>query len=177
MKLFGKNIPLLVISLLLLGCDDFENKFYKKIDASQKLAIDNNEPVKFSLNEVTDFEWSKMLHVSGNESVPVHNFEIEPVLNHKTTDLETYKDRFYFLNSQNELIVKEIDYQHSPAYEIERCIKDSTNKSNHYQWLTKEECEFTLIPNTKVEGTGTVFLFPNCVTKFDKDNFGIFHKK
>ena len=167
---------MILISTLLIGCDDFEEKFYAKIDTSQKLAIENNEPVIFNLNEVTDFEWNKMLHVSGNESVPVHNFEIEPTLGHKTTDLEVYKDRFYFLTPENELIVKEIDYQHSPAYEIEFCIRDTNNKTEYYQWLSKDECKFTLIPNTKVVRTGTVFLFPKCETKFDKNNFGIFHK-
>lgn len=177
MKQLNRIIPILLILILFFGCDDFEEKFYAKIDASQKIAIDNNQPVKFNLEEVTDFEWNKMLHVSGNESVPIHSFEIEPTLNHKTTDLDTYKDRFYFLTFENELIIKEIDYQHSPTYEIEFCIKDSNNKTDYYQWLSKEECEFTLIPNTKVSGTGTVFLFPKCDTKFDKNNFGIFHKK
>ena len=176
MRRLKRIISILLISTLLIGCDDFEKKFYRKIDTYQKSAIKNNELIIFNLNEVTDFEWSKMLHVSGNESVPVHNFEIELILGYKTTDLDVYKDRFYFLTPENELIVKEIDYQHSPSYEIEFCKKDTSNKTEYYQWLSADECKFTLIPNTKVVGTGTVFLFPECETKFDKNNFGIFHK-
>lgn len=175
MKTVKNYISLFVLALILISCDQFENKFYSKIEQAQKESIENNSPVKLKLEDITDFEWVKIMHVTGNESVPVFSFEIEPSLGRKTTDLDTYKNRFYFLNSKNELIVKDIDYMHSPTYEIESCIKDSTNQ--YYQWLTKEECEFILIPNTKVAGTGTVFLFPKCTTEFNRKDFGIFHKK
>jgi len=151
-------------------------KLYDKIDLAQKNAIEKNAPVIFDLNDITDFEWTKMLHIRGNESVPIHNFEIEPILNKQTTDLKTSKNRFYFLNTKNELIVKDINYHHNPSYNIKFCLKDSI-KNSGYQWLTKDECKFTLIPNTKKTGTGMIFLFPVCDTKFDKDDFGIFHKQ
>jgi len=170
-----QHIFIIIITLIFSSCNRFEQNLYDKIDAAQKNAIENNTPVIFDLNDVTDFEWTKMLHIRGNESVPIHNFEIEPILNKKTTDLKTWKNRFYFLNSKNELIIKDIDYQHYPSYAIEFCLRDSI-KTN-YQWLTKDECRFTLIPNTKKLGTGMVFLFPECKTKFDKNNFGIFHKE
>lgn len=145
------------------------------IEKAQKESIENNNPVKLKLEDVLDFDWVKMMHVRGNESVPIFSYEIEPSLGRKTTDLDTYKNRFYFLKSNNELIVKDIDYMHSPSYEIESCIEDTTNEN--YKWLTKEECEFILIPNAKVAGTGTVFLFPKCKTEFNRKDFGIFHKK
>jgi len=170
------HLFIIIIAFIFSSCDKFEQELYDKIDVSQKIAIENNSPVIFDLNDVTDFEWIKMLHISGNESVPIHNFEIEPTLNRQTTDLKTWKNRFYFLNSKNELIVKDIDYQHYPSYSIEFCLKDSI-KNSSYQWLSKDECKFSLVPNTKKPGTGMVYLFPDCNTKFDKDNFGIFHKQ
>lgn len=162
--ILNRIIPILIISIVLLSCDGFEEKFYSKIDASQKSIIEDNADVTFNLSEVTDFEWSKMLHISGNESVPVYNFEIEPILNYETTDLETNKNRFYFLTPENELIIKEVEHAHSPAYEIEFCTSDLDHDTEYYQWLSKEECEFTLVSNTDVAGTGTVFLIPGCDT-------------
>lgn len=175
MRTIKNYIALFVFALILISCDQFENKFYSKIEQAQKESIENNRPVKLKLGDILEFEWVKMMHVRGNESVPVFSFEIEPSLGRKTTDLDTYKNRFYFLNSKNELIVKDIDYMRSPSYEIESCIEDSTNQ--YYQWLTKEQCEFMVIPNTKEPGTGTVFLFPKCNTVFNRKDFGIFHNK
>lgn len=170
------HLIIIVIASIFSSCNKFEYKFYDKIDIAQKNAIEKNSPVIFDLNDVTDFDWIKMLHITGNESMPIHNFEIEPILGRQTKDLKTWKNRFYFLNSKNEIIVKDIDYQHYPSYSIEFCLKDSI-KNIGYQWLSKDECKFTLVPNTKKAGTGMVFLFPVCNTKFDKDNFGIFRKQ
>jgi hypothetical protein len=94
----------LIIILTFLSCDSFEKDFYSKIDNGQKLAIEKNSEITFDLSTVTPFEWTKVLIVHGNESVPVLASEIEPHLNRKTTDLELNMDRYYFFTSDNELI-------------------------------------------------------------------------
>ena len=167
----------LIIFLTFVSCDSFEKDFYSKIDNGQKLAIEKNSEITFDLSTVTPFEWTKVLIVHGNESVPVLASEIEPHLNRKTTDLELNMDRYYFFTSDNELIIKEIEsgiMVHYPAIEFEECVGQ---EEDFFKSYSKKEAVFTLIPNSKKIGGGTVFLFPNCETKFDRNNFGIFRKE
>jgi len=171
-SLFG-----LITLIAFFGCDSFEKDFYSKIDNGQKLAIEKNSSITFDLSTVTQFEWTKVLIVLGNESVPVFASEIEPHLKQKTTDLDLNMDRYYFFTSDNELIIKEIEsgiMVHYPAIEFEECLDE---KEDFFKSYSKNEAIFTLVPNSKKIGGGTVFLFPNCETKFDRDNFGIFYKE
>lgn len=78
MKIVKNYITIFALALILISCDQFENKFYSKIEKAQKESIENNSPVKLKLEDITDFDWVKMMHVTGNESVPVFSFEIEP---------------------------------------------------------------------------------------------------
>ena len=167
----------LILLITLSSCDSFEKDFYSKIDNGQKLAIDKNSSITFDLSTVTPFEWTKVLIVLGNESVPIWADEIEPYLKQKTTDLEINKDRYYFMTSDNKLIIKEIDsgiMVHYPAIEFEECLGEEEDFIKSY---SKKEAVFTLVPNSKKIGRGTVFLFPNCETKFNRKNFGIFYKE
>jgi hypothetical protein len=167
----------LIIFLTLLSCDNFEKDFYSQIDNGQKLAIEKNSAITFSLSNATQFEWEKVLIVLGNESVPVYAKEIEPHLSRKATDLDVNMDRYYFFTSENNLIIKEIEsgiMVHNPAIEFEECIGKEEDIFKSY---SKNEAVFTLIPNSNKIGEGTVFLFPNCETKFDRTNFGIFRKE
>ena len=118
-----------------------------------------------------------MLIVLGNESVPVYAKEIEPHLSRKATDLNVNMDRYYFFTSENNLIIKEIEsgiMVHKPAIEFEECIGDEEDFIKYY---SKKETIFTLAPNSKVLGNGTVFLFPSCETRLDPNNIGIFYKE
>lgn len=172
-----KSIFGLLILTSLFGCDSFERDFYSKIDNGQKIVIENKSSTTFDLSSVTPFDWTKVLIVLGNESVPVLASEIEQYLGRKTTDLELNMDRYYFFTPENELIIKDIEsgiMVHYPAIEFEECIGE---EEDFFKSYTKDEAIFTLVPNSKKIGGGTVFLFPNCETKFDKTNFGIFYKE
>ena len=177
MKICKKTYAFIVLISVFSSCNSFESDFYNIIDDAQKQAIKNQKTITFDLNSITSFEWTSVLLVRGNESVRILGQEIEVDLMRKAEDLGTFRDRFYFLTPEGELIIREIKsgiYSHRPAFELELCKTDSLN---YRTWLTKKECVFTLIPNSKVIGSGTVFLFPKCETKFDRNNFGIFYKE
>ena len=111
-------ISVLVSLIILTGCDGFEKQFYDHINQGQVNAIKNGADT-FDLSTITDFEWDSVILIRGNESVPVFKEEIEEIINNrksdicweerrfngkkdrelifKTTDLPTFKDRFYFL--------------------------------------------------------------------------------
>ena len=154
--------------MVLSSCDNFESKFYEHIDKGQINAIKNGSDT-FDLSTSTDFVWDSVVLIRGNESVPVFKEEIERVLNNKTRntfkaeDLSINIDRFYFLTPKKELIVKEISHNHKPEFDLESCMIDSTKERF---WLSKKECRFTLKTNVQKVGDGTVFMFPNCETKF-----------
>ncbi len=109
--------------------------------------------------------------VRGNESVPIFKEEIEQILNvtgknYKAEDLSTDRDRFYFMTSDKKLIIKEIQsgiYKHKPEFDLNYCIIDSTSNGS---WLSKKECRFILKTNVQEVGEGTVFMNPDCETKF-----------
>lgn len=179
--------------MMLTRCDNFEKKFYDKIDSGQikaaKLGSDT-----LDLSTITDFEWDSMILVRGNESVPVFKEEIEEILNNRssdihwedrrfsnkvdpklrfiTFDLPTYKDRFYFLTHDKKLIEKEIKsgiYSHIPNFDMKYCLIDSVKER---YWLSKKECKFILKTNGTM-GNGMVFLYPQCKTRFSPDSIKI----
>ena len=159
---------------ILSSCDSFENDFYNRIDQGQIKVIKNNAADTFDLSVITPFDWDSVLIVNGNESVPITAEEIEPELKRQTTDLPTFKDRFYFLQHDKTIIIKEIEsgiYSHKPAYDIELCLIDATR---HRSWLSRQECKFKLLSNSKTNGEGTVFLFPPCNTTVIPDSLKIF---
>lgn len=134
----------------------FENKFYDKLEDGIKQYKLTRQPVKFNLTDITDFEWDRMILIRGNESVPVLAEEIEKFIGQKTTDLGLNKDRFYFFN--HNMLTKEIEISHdynNQAFSIEACSEQSN-------FLTVQESNFKLIPNTLTVKTGTVYLYPTC---------------
>jgi len=54
-----------------------------------------------------------------------------------------------------------------PDFSIQYCLIDTVNVR---YWLLKEECKFILKSNVRNVGQGTVFLYPNCITKFSPDS-------
>ena len=158
------------MALAIGSCDNFETRFYEHIDNGQINAIKNGSD-SFDLSEITDFEWDSVVLVRGNESVPIFKEEIEQILNvtgknYKAEDLSTDRDRFYFITSDNKLIIKEIQsgiHKHKPAFDLNYCVIDSTSNRS---WLSKKECKFILKTNVQEVGEGTVFMYPDCETKF-----------
>lgn len=166
-----KYIIIIYLIAVLSSCDNFESKFYEHIDKGQINAIKDGSDT-FVLSTATDFAWDSVVLIRGNESVPVFKEEIEQILNNKTgnkykaEDLPTNRDRFYFLTPKKDLIVKEISsgiHNHKPAFELESCMIDSTRERF---WLSRKECKFILKTNVQKVGDGTVFMLPNCKTKF-----------
>jgi len=182
---------------ILTGCDNFEKRFYEKLDRGQINAIKNGSDT-FDLVTVTDFEWDSVILIRGNESVPYFKEEIEEILNnrtieghwkdrrfkdiddpklfYKTTDLPTNRDRFYFLTSDKKMIEKEIKsgiHKHSPAFDFNYCLTDSINER---YWLSKQECKFILKSNSVIAGEGTVFFYPMCKTLFSLDSIKLHDK-
>ncbi|WDF76564.1 hypothetical protein PQ469_22000 [Mucilaginibacter sp. KACC 22773] len=165
---------LILFILVLSGCDSFEKKFYNAIDEGQVNAIKNKNDNRFDLGAITNFTWDSVLVIRGNESVPVFSEQIENDLKRPTTDLPVDKDRFYFLQHDKSIIIKELDsrvQQGKPAYDIELCLIDSTQ---HRSWLSRSECKFRLMSNSGTIGDGTVFLFPPCNTTVVPDSLKIF---
>ena len=187
----------LVTFILLTGCDNFEKRFYHKIDQGQINAIKNGSD-SFDLSTITDFEWDSVILIRGNESVPYFKEQIQEEINNrksnvdwedrrfkgyedpnlifKTTDLPTNRDRFYFLTPDKKIVEKEIKsglQKHKPAFDINYCLIDSVNER---YWLSKKECRFILKSNSREAGQGTVFFFPTCKTEFSPNDVK-FHDK
>lgn len=172
-QLFNK-LPIFILTLtaltFLASCDNFERRFYEKIDQGQLNAIQNGSDT-FDLATITDFEWDSVILIRGNESEPYFKEEIEAFLHHqknevhwvyKTTDLPINRDRFYFLTPDKKIIEKEIKSgitKHRPAFDLVYCSTDSNNKRF---WLSKSECKFILTSNSRKAGQGTVFMYPAC---------------
>lgn len=178
---------ILFIGLMLLSsCNSFEKRFYNSIDTGQVNAIRNGSDT-FDLSSITDFDWDSVILIRGNESVPVFKEEIEEMINscnsnidwedrrfndmqdlnliYKTEDLPINRDRFYFMTPERKIIEKEIESGiniHNPAFELQYCLVDTTRKG---YWLSRGECRFTLKSNVSTAGEGTMFLYPNCLTK------------
>ena len=171
-----------IVLIILSSCDSFEKRFYDDINQGQVNAIEKGTDT-FDLSLITDFEWDSVILIKGNSSVPLYKEEIEVVINntnsnfhwedrrfkgvcdlklkYKTTDLPTYRDRFYFLTPNKEMIEKEIKgggYS-KPAFSINYCMLDSVTER---VWLSKKECNFILKSNVTEAGEGTVFLYPDC---------------
>ena len=165
MTVFPRIGPTTFAAAALCSCGGFESDLYRKLDEAQASSIVSKDAVVFNLSDITPFEWDSVLLVSGNESVPVWATEIEPVLKRKTTDLDTDRDRFYFLTGNDELVIKEVESgigSNQVAYCMKPCPVDS---SAFLFWLSKSDCVFHCISNTEEPGTGTVFLFPSCIDK------------
>ena len=181
----------LIALTILTGCNSFEKRFYYRLDQGQINAIKNGADT-LDLSTITDFEWDSVILIRGNESVPIFKEEIEEIINNrnseiywevrrfndkedpklifKTSDLPTFRDRFYFLTPNKKMIEKEIEsgiYKHSPAFDMNNCLTDTINER---YWLSKKECRFIVKSNVRKAGQGTVFLYPDCVTKFSPDS-------
>jgi hypothetical protein len=155
---------ILLLAVFQFSCNSFESKFYNAIDKGENQAIKTHNQTTFDLSSITDFEWDSVLVVKGNESVPVAAEEIEQDLHRSTIDLPTFIDRFYFLQHDKKIIVKEIESSiesDKPDYDIELCLTDS---SRYRSWLSRQECKFKLMSNSFTKGHGTVILFPPCKT-------------
>lgn len=176
---------------ILTGCDNFERRFYEKLDQGQINAIQNGSDT-FDLATITNFEWDSVILIRGNESVPHRKEDIEEIINkrtsgvrgeyrtfnevndpqltYKTTDLSTNRDRFYFLTPDKKMIEKEIKsgiHKHRPAFDFNYCLTDSINMR---YWLSRSECKFILKSNSRSAGQGTVFFYPACQTIFSADS-------
>jgi hypothetical protein len=166
-------IFILLIAVFEFSCNRFESKFYNAIDEGENQAIKTHNHTTFDLSSITDFEWDSVLVVKGNESVPVTAEEIERALHRSTTDLPTFKDRFYFLQHDKKIIVEEIESaieSDKPDYDLELCLIDSIR---YRSWLSRQECKFKLMSNSFTKGHGTVFLFPPCKTFVIPDSLKI----
>ncbi|WP_196888241.1 hypothetical protein [Aureivirga sp. CE67] len=158
----------IILSLILFSsCNNFEKRFYNGI-TNKNLNAFKNEKNVFDLSSITNFEWEKVILIRGNESVPVYQKEIIEILkntegfkeieNFEVTEIPTFKDRFYFLTNDKEIITKEIEsgiYNHENRFFIESCSKNRI-------WLTKNECQFEIKSDLNKKDKGTVILYPNC---------------
>src|SRR5438034_4738132 len=114
---------LILITGLFTSCASrFEKNFYYKLEEGIKQYKATRKPVNFNLADITNFNWDKMLLITGSESVPVSSQEIEKHIGQRTNDLGLNKDRFYFFN--NNKLTKEIEINHGyydQAYIVEIC--------------------------------------------------------
>ncbi|PSR56888.1 hypothetical protein AHMF7605_27015 [Adhaeribacter arboris] len=168
-----KTFTFLFLLTLTASCNSFENKFYKKIQEGEINSIKSKKSVMFDLSSLTDFDWDSVLIIHGNESVPVNAEQIEVDLKRTTTDLPTLTDRFYFLQKDKKVIVKEIESMifHDPDVNIEFCLIDTTN---YRPWLSRDECKFRLMSNSKRVSHGGIFLFPPCRTWVTEKSLKVF---
>jgi len=159
-----KKIIFIVCMILLSSCDNFEKRFYQKMDEARASALENGIAY-FDLSTVTDFEWDSVFLVRGNESVSVGFYEIDEMLNERksyihwekrikgeidttfrwqTKDLPVGIDRFYFLTPDKKLIGKEID--HRWGFQIYYCDKHISTETDWWWcydfWLSKQEANF-----------------------------------
>jgi hypothetical protein len=117
----------LILFTIFTGCDNFESKFYERIDNGQINAAKNGSDT-FDLSSITDFAWDSVILISGNESVPVFKEEIEETLNnrnseihwedrrfknivdttfkYKADDIPVNRERFFFLTPDKKIIAK-----------------------------------------------------------------------
>jgi hypothetical protein len=168
-RLFSKQFFFALIAFGLSSCDRFESRFYERIDECQINAIAHSTDTLI-LSELTDFDWDSVLFVPGNESVPVLAKEIEPILGRQTADLPTFTDRFYFLTADKSIIIMEISstiHNHNPAVEFEHCNED---KHHYRKWLSRQESMFIAKTNVLIPGSGTLFLYPICLTRSIADS-------
>ena len=181
---------ILLTLTFLSSCDNFESKFYERIEKAQINAARNGSDT-FDLATITDFAWDSVILISGNESVPIFKEEVEEILNnhdskihwedrkfkniidttlkYKAEDIPLNRERFYFLTPEKKIIVKTMKKgynDHKQGFSLENCLSDSINER---LWLSRQECKFTVKTNSKILGQGTVFLFPQCKTRFSKD--------
>lgn len=165
----------LIISLLITGCNKFEQNLHLGIQKAAKTTLEANEPANFDLNSITDFEWDSVLVVLGNESVPVFRDEINYKLGQPANDLKTNRHRFYFITPKKEVVIKEVNSERfrRPYVDFGCCIDD---EGTTLFWLTNEENKFKIVPNMQTLSKGSIYLFPNCSTKFNPNNFGIFYQ-
>jgi len=88
-KLFNK-LPIYILALtaltLLASCNNFERRFYEKIDQGQIKVIQNGADT-FDLATITDFEWDSVILIRGNESVPYFKEEIEAFLHQQKNEV------------------------------------------------------------------------------------------
>jgi hypothetical protein len=192
-KIKMRKIIAIIAIALLTSCNNFEKKFYQKIDEGQSNAIQKGFDI-FDLSTITDFEWDSVFLVRGNESVPELKEEIDEILSDRrssihwedrrfngkvdtlfrwqTKDLPVDKDRFYFLTPEKKLVIKEIKsgiFKHKPAFEIKcSCCEVNIHNFPTLRWFSKQECIFILTSNTQEVGTGTVWLKVNC-TEFENE--------
>ncbi|WP_420575634.1 hypothetical protein [Ekhidna sp.] len=158
------------------GCNSFERELYSQIELAGSKTIEANQPTVFNLNSITDFEWDSVFVVTGNESVPVFRDEIQSKLGRPANDLKTYRDRYYFLTPDKKLVIKEVEagIYRTPAIDIGNCL---SGEGDIMFWLSNNECKFFVVPNNRTLNKGTIFALPNCETKFNPNNFGIFYQK
>lgn len=181
----------LILFTIFTGCDNFESKFYERIDNGQINAAKNGSDT-FDLSSITDFAWDSVILISGNESVPVFKEEIEETLNnrnseihwedrrfknivdttfkYKADDIPVNRERFFFLTPDKKIIAKTMKKgykDHEQCFSLELCLTDTINKR---LWLSRQECKFTVKTNSKEYGKGTVFLFPQCKTSLKAEN-------
>ncbi len=194
MTRFSKIFFFLSFLTLLTSCDNFESKFYERIEKGQINAARNGSDT-FDLSTITDFAWDSVILISADESVPVYKEEVEEILNnhkskihwedrrfknvidttliYKAEDIPVDRERFYFLTPEKKIIVKTMKKgykDHKQEFSLELCLIDSINER---YWLSRQECKFTIKTNSKFLGQGTVFLFPECKTKYSKEDIKI----
>lgn len=154
---------ILISSTIILGCDNFENKFYECIDKGQINAAKNGSDT-FDLATITDFAWDSVILISADESVPVFKEEVEETLNNRDSeihwedrrfkniidttlkytseDIPVNRERFYFLTPDKKIIAKTMKKgynDHEQDFSIELCLIDTINER---RWLSREECKF-----------------------------------
>lgn len=182
---------ILIGSTILTGCDNFERKFYDRIDEAQIKAAKNGSDT-FDFATITDFAWDSVILISGNESVPVFKEEVEEILNnrnskihwedrrfknkidttfkYKADDIPVNRERFYFLTPDKKIIAKTMKKgynDHKQTFSLELCLTDTIKER---LWLSRQECKFIVKTNSKDYGKGTVFLFPQCNTSLKAEN-------
>ncbi len=75
-----KKLPIYILALtaltFLASCDNFERRFYEKIDQGQLNVIQNGADT-FDLATITDFEWDSVILIRGNESEPCFKEDVK----------------------------------------------------------------------------------------------------
>ena len=171
-----KHTIIFIFCLIFLSsCNNFEKRFYQKMDEARASALENGFAY-FDLSTVTDFEWDSVLFFGGARVVfTEYKEQIEEILNNSesyihwekrrfkgeidtlfrwhTTDLRPGRDRLFFLTSDKKIIEKEIKHhRQNGRFYFSYCDTNENGSRKTFWrnsfWLSKQEANFLLVLET-----------------------------